>query len=313
MQNNIAALSIKDLLNLGDQCATTAQAIGLDAGLAQNKAVKILADFSAANDCFRALQTELANRVAKAAAFEDWLGQARSWGFSAKNTLKPFLGESHNSLYRPTGFVSSLRVAEDYDGLLALTDALQNYFEAHADQTNANPKVNVTTARAEELYDGLKAAKLALDDQNTLIREKQQEQDDALAVLRDRLRGVIGELKQLLPEDDQRWRRFGFNIPAEPETPVQPEQVQVDDSAPGKLLVTCAPVPFAERYRCYAARVGSTLEPVPVGSSSEPLFVIESLEAGGRYNVLLSAVNSSGNEGPRSEVTVAEVRAQAAA
>jgi hypothetical protein len=68
------------------------------------------------------VQTVVANRVAKAAAFEDWLGQTRAWCFSAKNTLKPFLGESHNALYRPTGFVSSLRVPEDYAGLLALTD-----------------------------------------------------------------------------------------------------------------------------------------------------------------------------------------------
>ena len=171
----------------------------------------------------------------------------------------------------------------------------------------------MTAARAEELYHGLKAAKLAQDNQDTLIGEKQQEQDAALEGLRDRLRGVIGELKQLLSEDDQRWRRFGFNIPAEPETPGQPEQAQVDNSAPGKLLVTCAPVPFAERYRCYAARVSSTLEPAPVGSSNEPLFVVETLEAGGRYNVLVSAVNSSGNEGLRSEVIVAEVRARAAA
>lgn len=233
--------------------------------------------------------------------------------FQRQNTLKPFLGESHKTLYRPTGFVSSLRVPEDYAGLLALTDTLEKYFDEHPDQTNPNPKVNVTAARAKELHDGLQAASLALEDHDTLLGEKQKEQDAALAVLRDRLRGVIGELKQLLPDDDQRWKRFGFNLPAEPETPAQPAQAQVDNAAPGKLVVTCAPVPYAERYRCYAARVGSTLEPAPVGSSNEPLFVVETLEAGGRYNVFVAAVNSSGNEGPRSEVVVAEVRASTAA
>jgi hypothetical protein len=49
------------------------------------------------------------------------------------------------------------------------------------------------------------------------------------------------------------------------------------------------------------------------GSSNEPLFVVETLEAGGRYKVFAAAVNSSGNEGPHSEVVVAEVRASAAA
>jgi hypothetical protein len=116
--------------------------------------------------------------------------------FQRQNTLKPFLGESHNALYRPTGFVSSLRVPEDYAGLLALTDTLEKYFDEHPDQTNPNPKVNVTAARAKELHDGLQAASLALEDHDTLLGEKQKEQDAALAVLRDRLRGVIGELKQ---------------------------------------------------------------------------------------------------------------------
>ena len=114
-------------------------------------------------------------------------------------------------------------------------------------------KLSVTAARAKELYDGLKAAKLALESHDTLIGDKQQEQDEALVVLRERLRGVISELKQVLPDDDRRWRRFGFNLPAEPETPAQPEQVQVDNAAPSKLLVTCATVAFAERYRCHAA------------------------------------------------------------
>jgi hypothetical protein len=114
-----------------------------------------------------------------------------------------------------------------------------------------------------------------------LIEDRQQEQDEALVVLRERLRGVIGELKQLLPDGDRRWKRFGFNLPAEPETPAQPVHVQVDNAAPGKLLVTCATVAFTERYRCYAANVGTALEPAPVGSSNEPLFVVESLEAGG--------------------------------
>jgi hypothetical protein len=63
-------------------------------------------------------------------------------------------------------------------------------------------------------------------------------------------------------------------------------------------------VPYAERYRCYAARVGSP---------NEPLFVAETLKAGGRYKVFAAAVNSSGNAGPHSEVVVAEVRASAAA
>ncbi len=67
------------------------------------------------------------------------------------------------------------------------------------------------------------------------------------------------------------------------------------------------------RYRFFTAKVGTTAEPTPVSTSVEPLFVIESFEAAGRYNVFVSAVNSSGNEGLRSTAIVAEVLARAAA
>ena len=105
MQNNIANLSIADLLKLGNKCATTALAIGQEVGLAQNKAEKIDADYSLAKACFLAVQAESANRVAKADALSGLLATTRTWCFRAKDTLKPYLGESHNVLYRPTGFV----------------------------------------------------------------------------------------------------------------------------------------------------------------------------------------------------------------
>ena len=54
-------------------------------------------------------------------------------------------------------------------------------------------------------------------------------------------------------------------------------------------------------------------EPVAAGTSVEPLFVIEQLEAGTRYNVFASAVNLAGNEGARSAVAVAQVQAPAKA
>ena len=312
MQNNIAELSIRDLLNGGNKAAITATAIGQEVGLLQNTAEKIDTDYATADSCFLSLQAEIASRVPLASELAGLIGTTRTWCFRAKDTLKPFLGESHNTLYRPTGFVSSLRVPEDFDDLFALVGNLQKYFADHPEQTNPSSKVNVTAARADAIYKSLEKAKLDLDAQDELIADKQIEQDRALEGLRDRLRGVLGELKQVLPEDDRRWKRFGFNIPAEPETPVQPEQVEVNNTVPGRLLVTCAPVPFADHYRCFAVKVGTAGEPVAVGSSNEPLFFIEGLEEGARFNVFVSAVNSSGNEGPRSTAATAEVQAKAA-
>jgi hypothetical protein len=313
MQNNIVSLANRELLELGQSASAGAQAIGKDAGLVINKATLVNDDFVAADAARRACQVEVAGRVPKAAALEKVLSEARTWCFRAKDTLKPFLGESHNSLCRPTGFVTSLRVPQDYGGLLPLVGTLAKYLVEHPEQTDNSEKVNVTAALALELVESLRSAKRARDAQDALIGAKHDKQEQALEALRNRLRGLVGELKQLLGPADRLWRRFGFNIPAEPETPAQPADMQVNNTTPGQLLVSCAAVAFAERYRWFVQKALSTDEPVAVGSSIEPLFVVENLEPAARFNVFGSAVNLAGNEGPRSEVVVADVLARAAA
>ncbi len=313
MKNNIVALPIPDLLSLGDKAATGAAVVGKDIGLVINKPDIIDGDHRLADGAVRSYQTAVASRVAKALALEQALADARQWCFRAKDTLKPYLGDRHNSQWRPAGFVASLRVPTDYDGLLALVSALNKHLTTHPEQKNESLKVNVTAGRADELHKALKAAQGAVETQDELIAKAHTDQETALEGLRVRLRGLVGELKQLAGESDRRWRRFGLNIPAEPETPGQPEAVQVNNATPGQLLVSCAPVSFAERYRWFVQKAGMAGEPVAAGSSVEPLFVIENLEPGTRYNVFASAVNLAGNEGTRSSVAVAEVQAPAKA
>jgi hypothetical protein len=44
-------------------------------------------------------------------------------------------------------------------------------------------------------------------------------------LLRDRARGLIDELDQLIADDDPRWHAFGLNRPSDPETPEVPESL----------------------------------------------------------------------------------------
>jgi hypothetical protein len=311
MQNNISNLSIQPLLKLGEAAATGGESIGADIGLVLNKASVLRADYQAAADAVLAQRNAVAERVAKATVLETALATSRTWCFRAKDTIKPYLTDSHSSLWRPTGFVFNLRVPEDYPSLYSLVVSLQKWLAGHPEVKNENLRVNVTPVRAKELHEALKAANEDLEDHDDVIATTLDAQEKALEKLRSRLRGLCGELEQLIGPSDRRWRRFGLNIPAEPETPSQPQQVQVDNSTPGQLLTSCPPVAFAERYRFFIQRVGLAGEPTPVGSAVEPLFVIENLDAG-RFNVFMSAVNFAGNEGPRSEAIVAEVTAKAA-
>jgi len=312
MKNNIATLSIREVLGLGRDASDGAEAIGSDIGLAQNKPRLILEDYEAADDAVSAVAKVVADRVKIAEALAKATADARTFCFRAKEVLAPHLGERHSSLYRPTGFVTSLRVPTGYDGLFPLVGKLKEYFEKHPDQTNDKPKVNVTPERADELHKALKETYGAVKAQDGLIKDALNEQKDALATLRARLQGLCGELKQLIGPKDHRWHRFGLNVPAEPQTPPQPANVEVNSATPGQVLVSCATVPYAKRYRFFIQKVGVAGEPAAVGGSSEPLFVVEHLDAGGRYNLFVSAVNRAGNEGPKSKVVVADVVAKAA-
>lgn len=312
MKNNIGSLSIRELLSLGASATTGAQAIGREVGLVLNKADRIDTDCAAAAEAVLGYQKEVANRVPKAAAFQAALATARTWCTRAKDTLKPHLGDRHSSLWRPTGFTTSLRVPRDYT-LYALVDALAKYLAEHPEQANSMEKVNVTEARALEVLAALKSAKDDLDAQDALVQEKHAAQNEAFETLRSRLRGLKGELEQLIGAEDPRWRRLGFNIPAEPETPAQPGGVTVNSNTPGQLLVSCEPVAFAERYRWFVQQVGTTAEPEATGTSVEPLFVIDGLEPGAQFNVYVSAVNAAGGEGLCSEAAVGHVLARAAA
>jgi hypothetical protein len=88
--------------------------------------------------------------------------------------------------------------------------------------------------------------------------------------------------------------------------------VTVNNATPGQLLATCDAVPWAARYRFWVQGRNSALEPVGAGTSAEPVCVLENLPGGEAFNVFVSAVNTAGAEGPRSEAVEAQVLPAAA-
>ncbi len=102
------------------------------------------------------------------------------------------------------------------------------------------------------------------------------------------------------------------HTPGEPSAPPAPTEVSVENDIPGQLVVTCAVVPFADYYRFFTQPAGNNAEPQLAGSSGEPVFVIEELASGTSWKILVSAVNTAGAEGPRSEAVATTVLAEAA-
>ena len=314
MKNNVSSLPIPALLSLAKSALDGAQTLGKTVGLALNKPALIESDLRAAEDAILAHETAIADRVAKAAGCQRSVAEVRTWCTRAKDALKPFLGERHSDLWPPAGFTQSLRIPRSALELLDLTEKLGRHLTAHPEQSNANEKFQVTASRAEEFQGALRQASVALTAHDELVATRSAERAATIQALRARLRGLVSELTQLIGREDSRWHRFGFNVPTEPETPSQPQNVQANNTSPGQLLVSCDPVPYAERYRFFIQKAGSSSEPETAGTSFEPLFRIEGedLVSGGRYNVLVSAVNLSGREGLRSEPVTAELLARAA-
>ena len=156
-------------------------------------------------------------------------------------------------------------------------------------------------------------AKTAVGHQAVANKKLHAARDQAFETLRKGLRGLCHELSELIGDEDPRWKAFGLNAPGEPHTPPAPTEVTVENDIPGQLVVTCAAGPCADHYRVFTQPAGSNAEPQPVGSSGEPVFVIEGLAAGTAWKVFVSAVNSVGAEGPRSQPVATSVLAAEAA
>ena len=63
------------------------------------------------------------------------------------------------------------------------------------------------------------------------------------------MRGLIGELRVLLADNDPRWQRFGLKLPARIARPDQVKQVNLTPLGKGKVQVEWSQAPRAERFR----------------------------------------------------------------
>jgi hypothetical protein len=230
---------------------------------------------------------------------------------TASRIFKKSLGNQFNSKWEPTGYPNkSTRVPSTADDRMVLVRRIELFLKDNA--TMENDKQDVTAVFSGKLYQDIVAARDAATKADTDQDTKKGLRDKAKDDLRSTLQNLTNELELLIENNDPRWKRFGFEIPAQRHTPDAPENVTVNNDIPGKLLVKCDPVPAVEHYRFWIQEIGTTQEPAVVGSSQEPQFLIENLAAGKRFNVFVSAVNSTGRDSSLSEPAVGAPKAVAA-
>ena len=116
-------------------------------------------------------------------------------------------------------------VAEFLGGLAGA--GLPDFFAVTAgtpggDPTQANKEQGVTEDSADQFTGALKAAINGVEackSDAKATRKLRETAQAAKKALRKRLRGVINEGSDSIPEDDARWAALGFNLPGDAERP----------------------------------------------------------------------------------------------
>src|SRR5688572_30792171 len=111
------------------------------------------------------------------------------------------------------------------------------YFVAHPEHELIPPvpvpgeplKPEFSADKAQALHEA-RSASLA---SNVAVGQAKAERTAKQAALFHRLSGLLGELGQLLGDDDPAWYAFGFSHPSDPEQPQQTENLVLTAGAEG--------------------------------------------------------------------------------
>lgn len=310
MRNEIGSMNTTNLLALAIKAKAGATAHP-EITLTQNTAAKIQTDLAATQTAEAQYQAAITAIVPTQEAHAAALADAYAWAQRTRDVLKAHCGNQHGALWNAAGFVSSLQIPREWNGLRVLVASLGAYFSANA--ALEVESLQVTAERAGELVTALDAARSGVMAARQAAAVKREAREAALQKLRVRVRGLADEVKQLIGRDDLRWRAFGLKVPAEPAVPPQPEELAVTNDTPRQLLLRCEAVSYADHYRWWRRPHGSPAEPEAVGTSELPMFLLEDLSGGTHWDIFVSAVNASGTESPLSAAVPGDVRAAAAA
>jgi hypothetical protein len=143
-------------------------------------------------------------------------------------------------------------------------------------------------------------ARLGVSNALSFSKSKLMARDDAKDAFRQRFRGAIGELEQLLEDDDPKWYDFGLSRPSDPATPGEVIDLQASPIGGGKILAQVAGSRRSNSFNFYKQVVGTDLEPVKVANTEGTQQTIEGLTAGATVKVTVAGVNDAG-EGPMSD------------
>ena len=316
MSNQIPQ-SYDPLVQLLEDAADGAHQHGVAIGLKQNTEAAIRTDLTALTGTpagpgnvppavpgLKALwNTAKANKSAMTAALRTVKSNGRTLAMTCIGTLKPLLGQQWNSAWNAAGFTDG-SLAVPVNPLVKLQQ-LRAYYAANPAREVANVNGIACTATAcEAAAHAIRTAQSASNQSNTDAGDAQSGLQDGLAAARARASGLLGELGQLLGDNDPRWLAFGFEMPGSPSTPEVPENVTATAGAAGThaLFIDWDEARRADGYRVTVTNVAGGAQLASVLTQDSEVS-IGNLPAGANVNVTVTARNAAGESQPTAPIT----------
>jgi len=300
MATNPTPLAFGELLTAGEDLCDGMNQHAVAIGLKQNTFALARAELDAmiaAQNLFKAAEdVEPASRAALRVA------DSNGKGFIARviKVLSITLGGEWSDAWVGTGLPDNrVAVPTTQDARFAALSGLKAYLTLHPEKEVTTAEIVVTAALAETLYQAISAARLGVNNAQTLTKTRYEAKLAAVAVFKERFRGTVSELDQILADDDPRWYDFGLSRPADPATPGVPSSVVVTALGGGRVLVQIDGARRANSFNYYR-QLPADAEPVKVTNTEGTQYTMEGLGAGALVQITVTGVNDAG-EGPASE------------
>lgn len=293
--------SLPQLFALAEDAADGAHTYEAAVGLKQNTETALRTDLAAA----RAAEADYGAAKGAKDALSTGLriadSNVRAFLKAARAVFAQYLGESWSAAWEPTGFPNqSTAVPGTQEERLSLSASLKDYLTANPAKENA--PLNVTAANASAQFTALSDARTAVNNGNTISGQKRDLRDLAVEKLKNRLRGLIAELGQLMGDTDPRWEAFGLSAPGTVERPDAPEALVVTSGGAGTLLADWAEARRATRYRVWLQIVGVDADFHTVATVTDSDATLTGLPTGKTVKIRVTALNDAGESIPSAEV-----------
>ncbi len=215
-----------------------------------------------------------------------------------RKRISGFLGDNPNAEWEiALDTTGSTRVATTIDKRQDQLQAATNYLTEHPDYADA--ALGITATIAGNALQVLSTARIALRTAETVTEDKQKELETAVKLLAKRMRGLLGELEQLLPPDDATWHLLELNAPADPDTPEVSEKPTLHPLGDGALEMIFTLPRRAKYAHLWVQQSGVDAEPRRIEGQFQSPAVVRGLPLNVPLLVFISGVNESGS-GPRS-------------